>query len=80
MLNVKIPHIMRQAFSLLPAFLLLFRWFFFWLLETSLFQFYNDKTGHRAREWAVKTSRDHVRKTAPGMFKRESASLWVCKC
>ncbi len=66
--NLKIPHIMRQAFSLLPAFLLLFRWFFFWLLETSLFQFYNDKSGRRAREWAVKTSRDYVRKTAPEQY------------
>ncbi|KAK3897019.1 hypothetical protein C8A05DRAFT_20132 [Staphylotrichum tortipilum] len=66
--NIKIPQLLRQAFSLLPALLLLFRWFFFWLLETSLFQFYNDKSGQRAREWAVKTSRDHVRKTAPEQY------------
>lgn len=47
---------------------MLARWFVFWVLETALTQFYEDKSGQRARQKSVRISQNYVRKSAPGLL------------
>lgn len=47
---------------------MLARWFVFWVLETALAQFYEDKGGQRARQKSVRISQNYVRKSAPGLL------------
>jgi hypothetical protein len=49
---------------------MLARWFVFWVLETALTQFYEDKSGQRARQKSVRISQNYVRKSAPGLLLR----------
>ena len=57
----------RLFFCYAPFLLILARWVVFWILETAITHFYDDKDGQRARREAVVRSRDYVRKSAPGL-------------
>lgn len=57
-----------MMFQYMPFLLVISRWFVFWILETALSQFYDDKTGQRAREDAFVRSRNYVWKSAPGLL------------
>lgn len=67
--NYRITRFWRLLFHYIPILLILARWLVFWILETALAQFYEDKDGQRARQDAVEKSRDYVRKTAPGIYR-----------
>jgi hypothetical protein len=65
--NFRITRFWRLLFCYAPFLLLLVRWFVFWILETALTQFYDDKDGQRARREAVVKSRDYIMRSAPGL-------------
>ena len=66
--NFRITRLWRVSFQYTPLLLVIVRWLVFWILETALNQFYNDKNGQRAREKAVCSSQNYVRKSAPGLL------------
>ncbi|PVH67664.1 FAD/NAD(P)-binding domain-containing protein [Cadophora sp. DSE1049] len=66
--NFCINRLWRALFQYTPLLLMLARWFVFWVLETALTQFYEDKSGQRARQKSVRISQNYVRKSAPERY------------
>ncbi|RDW70957.1 hypothetical protein BP6252_07520 [Coleophoma cylindrospora] len=66
--NFRINRLWQNLFYYIPFLLVFARWLVFWVLETSLAQFYDDKDGHLARQKAVKRSQDYVKKLAPERY------------
>lgn len=67
--NYQFGKTFRAIFSYLPFLLVLLRWAVFWLLESSLGQFYESQ-GQKARETALMYSRKHIEDNAPGKNRR----------
>ncbi|KAH8808672.1 hypothetical protein F5884DRAFT_845119 [Xylogone sp. PMI_703] len=66
--NLRISWLLRAVFRYVPFVLLLIRWLVFWILETSLAQFYDHKIGQRFRDDAVSRSQNYVRESAPERY------------
>ncbi|KFY69643.1 hypothetical protein V496_00049 [Pseudogymnoascus sp. VKM F-4515 (FW-2607)] len=66
--NFCINRLWQALFQYTPLLLMLARWCVFWFLETALAQFYEDKSGQRARQKSVRISQNYVRKSAPERY------------
>lgn len=56
---------------------MLLRWVVFWLLDSSLRQFYNDSQGQKAREDRLAYSQKYIEDNAPGMNRRKKTNIFV---
>lgn len=64
--NYRFGRVLRACFSYIPLTLLLVRWLVFWILDTTLGQFYNDSKGDILREERASRSRKYIAENAPG--------------
>lgn len=67
----------RAVFYYMPLVLMLLRWVVFWILDSSLGQFYNDSQGQKAREDRLAYSQKYIEDNAPGMNCRKKNNIFV---
>ncbi|KAJ5865198.1 uncharacterized protein N7529_007114 [Penicillium soppii] len=66
--NYRFGKVLRACFSYIPLTLLLIRWLVFWILDTTLGQFYNDSKGDKLREERASRSRKYITENAPERY------------
>ncbi|KAJ5593484.1 hypothetical protein N7537_010388 [Penicillium hordei] len=66
--NYRFGKALRVCFSCIPLTLLLIRWLVFWILDTSLGQFYNNSKGDRLRVKRALCSRKYIEENAPERY------------
>ncbi|KAK4944410.1 hypothetical protein LTR66_014502, partial [Elasticomyces elasticus] len=66
--NYRFGKVLRACFSNIPLTLLLIRWLVFWILDTTLGQFYNDSKGDILREERASRSRKYIAENAPERY------------
>ena len=63
--NYQFGKFLRFSFSSMPLVLLLFRWFVFWVLDTTLGQFYTNTEGNWKRGKQFSASQTYIKDKAP---------------
>ncbi|KAJ5751408.1 uncharacterized protein N7511_008373 [Penicillium nucicola] len=66
--NYRFGKVLRACFSYIPLTLLLIRWLVFWILDTTLGQFYNGSKGDILREERASRSRKYIAENAPERY------------
>ena len=66
----------RAILSYMPLALIILRWVVFWILDSSLGQFYNDSQGQKARGEKLAYSQKYIEDNAPGMNCREKTNIF----
>ncbi|KAJ5766713.1 uncharacterized protein N7511_004329 [Penicillium nucicola] len=66
--NYRFGKALRFCFSYIPLTLLLIRWGIFWILDTTLRQFYNNPKGNKLREKRASDSQSYLTENAPEKY------------
>jgi hypothetical protein len=73
--NYRFGKALRACFSCIPLTLLFIRWLVFWILDTTLGQFYNDSKGDKLREESASRSRKYITENAPGEYMTKPVAI-----
>ena len=75
--NYRLGNSFRKIVSRFPIVLLLLRWLTFWILDSTLLQFYNNPAGQQKRKIRTEMSQRYIMKNAPGSSHYDLCVVWV---